>query len=91
MKKEEGKKPARVKVTKANAKSHYAGVIRAIGSGKLPATSGEFIRAKLVQGKLDTNGIVAEVKKRYKGSKVAPSDVYWNRGRLKREGIKLAA
>jgi hypothetical protein len=52
-------------------------------------SSGELIRARVVEGKMTPDQIVAEVKKRFKGSTTKRSDVYWNRARLKAEGIKL--
>lgn len=56
--------------------------------GKIES-AGLLIRVRLVQGKLMPDQIVAEVKKRFKGSTCKKSDVYWNRGRLKAEGITL--
>lgn len=54
-------------------------------------SSGELIRARVVEGKMTLDQIIAEVKKRFKGSTAKKSDVYWNRARLKAEGIKLTA
>lgn len=52
-------------------------------------TSGELIRARVVEGKMTPDQIVSEAKKKFKGSTAKRSDVYWNRARLKAEGIKL--
>jgi hypothetical protein len=71
--------------------AYYKAIASAIGKGKVPETSGELIRARLVEGKLDADAIVTEVKRRFKGSTTKKSDVYWQRGRLKKEGIKLAS
>lgn len=73
------------------AVAHYQAVARDINAGKLPKSAGEFIRALLVAGKHTMDAIVTETKRRFKGSTTAKSDVYWNRGRLKREGVKLTA
>jgi hypothetical protein len=70
--------------------SHYHQTLKALRSGKAPNTSGELIRARLVEGKMTADAIVAEVHKRFKDSSAKRSDVYWNRGRLKKEGVKLA-
>lgn len=75
---------------RSEAKKHYHAVIRNMKAGKLPNTSGEFIRAKLVQGKTEPEKIVKETRKKYRGSKAKISDVYWNATRLHKEGIKLA-
>lgn len=66
--------------------AHYLALARA---GKFE-TSGEMIRARLVEGKLSADQIIAEVHKKFKDSTAVKSDVYWNRGRLKKEGITLA-
>jgi len=54
-------------------------------------TAGEFIRAKILEGKLDTKAIADACRKAFKGSKATAADVYWNRNYLKQHGIKLAA
>lgn len=84
-------KSAAKKVTfQKQTPAHYKAVAAAMSKGKLPETSGEAIRALVVAGK-PTDEIVKTIKAKFKGSKVKASDVYWNRGRLKKEGIKLAA
>jgi hypothetical protein len=69
--------------------SHYRATLANLKKGKAPETSGELIRARLVEGKMTAGAIVAEVHKRFKDSSAKASDVYWNRGRLKKEGVKL--
>src|SRR3954466_13288880 len=69
--------------------SHYRATLSNLKKGKAPETSGELIRARLVEGKSTAATIVAEVHKRFKDSSAKPSDVYWNRGRLKKEGVKV--
>jgi hypothetical protein len=76
---------------KAVPVSHYRGTLKALRSGKTPETSGELIRARLVEGELTADEIIAEVHKRFKDSSAKRGDVYWNRGRLKKEGVKLGA
>jgi hypothetical protein len=87
-KKAKAKKTASFKKVDA---SHYRAIAAALKKGKAPETSGELIRARLVEGKLNAEQIAAEVRKRYPGSTAKKSDVYWNRGRLKKEGVKLPA
>lgn len=68
--------------------SFYRQILRTMKKEK-PKTAGLLIRARLVDGKMDADAIAAECRKTFKGSTCKPSDVYWNRGKLKREGIKL--
>lgn len=68
----------------------YKAMAAAISRGKLPSTTGEHFRARIVEGKLDNKAILAEVKKKHKGSTAGMSDLYWNRQYLKNhDGIKL--
>jgi len=61
-------------------------------AGKLnDCTSGEFIRMKILEGKLETKAIAGAVRKAFKASKATIADVYWNRNYLKNAGIKLAS
>lgn len=69
--------------------SHYHQTLKQLKAGKAPDTSGALIRARLVEGKMSAAEIVAEVHKRFKDSSAKASDVYWNRGRLKKEGVKV--
>lgn len=69
--------------------AYYKTVAAGISRGKVPGSSGELIRARLVEGRLSTEDIIKEVHKRFKGSTAKASDVYWQRGRLKKEGIAL--
>lgn len=50
---------------------------------------GQMIRAFLVQGKLETDAIIAKVKKAFKGTKTKASDVYWNASQLRKTGLKV--
>ena len=67
----------------------YKNLAAGFNKGKTPDTSGELIRARIVEGKKSVDEIVSEVHKKFKDATTAPSDVYWQRGRLKKEGIKL--
>ena len=86
-------KKAKVKkpVSKKIDAGHYRAIAAALKKGQKPDTSGELIRARIVEGKLNAEQIAAEVRKRYPGSTAKKSDVYWNRARLKKEGVKLSA
>jgi hypothetical protein len=52
-------------------------------------TVGQMIRAKLIEGKLATDEIIAKVKKAFKGTKTKASDVYWNACQLRKAGFSL--
>lgn len=97
-KKSHAKKVHAKKVAAAKAKkltfekrtpAYYKTIAAGISHGKVPDSSGELIRARLVEGRLSTEDIIKEVHKRFKGSTAKASDVYWQRGRLKKEGITL--
>lgn len=64
-------------------KAYY---LKNVGTAK---TSGDFIRGRILQGKMDAEAIAAETRKKFKGHTTKPSDVYWNRGQLKAAGIKV--
>lgn len=81
------KKAKKAKQAKVDV-SFYRQVLRTMKKEK-PKTAGLLIRARLVEGKMSADQISAECRKTFKGSTCKPSDVYWNRGKLKREGIKL--
>lgn len=68
--------------------AHYKAIAAGINKGKAPETCGELIRARIVEGKLTNEEILKEALKSFKGN-TAMSDVYWQRGRLKKEGINL--
>ncbi len=78
------KKVKKVLIAKMS-KQEYAKIAK---SGKAE-TVGQFIRAMLLQGKLETAKIVEKAKKAFKGSKTKPSDVYWNACQLKKAGFSL--
>lgn len=88
-------KAKKAKKTKANGTnkvtaSAYKAMAAAIGRGKVPETVGEHFRARIVEGKLDNKAIVAEVKKKHRGTTAGMSDLYWNRQYLKNhDGIAL--
>lgn len=69
------KKAVAVKAAPAEAKT----------SGRKPGV-GAYIRELLLEGKLDTAGILAKVASKFPESKAGPSDVSWNKGKLKRDG-----
>lgn len=68
--------------------AHYKAIAAGISKGKTPDSCGELIRARIVEGKLSNDEILKEALKKFKGN-TAMSDVYWQRGRLKKEGINL--
>lgn len=79
------KKVAAVKKEKPN----YTAIIAGLKKGNVPEKSGELIRARIMEAKSTPEQIVAEVKKRFKGSTTKVGDVYWNRGKLKADGFKV--
>ena len=56
-------------------------------SGKQECGSGDFIRGCILKGGMDAETIVGLARKKFKGHSTKPSDVYWNRGQLKAQGI----
>ena len=82
--------PKKVKLSHSQLAAHYNGVLASLKKGTAPKTAGELIRARLLENKADAEAIAKEVHKRFKGSTAKASDVYWNRGKLKSEGFKLA-
>lgn len=52
-----------------------------------PATSGELIRARIVEHKLTDEQIAAESRKLYEGRNTQVSDVRWNRGQMRKAGL----
>lgn len=78
------KASAATKTSEAQYKS-MAGALPA----KVPATVGEHFRARIVQGKLDNEAILKEVKAKHKDCKASMSSLYWNRQYLmNHDGIK---
>jgi hypothetical protein len=51
--------------------------------------SGAYIRRLLVAGHLDTDAILEAVHAQFPGSKAKASDVAWNKGKLKKDGVTL--
>jgi hypothetical protein len=89
------KKAKKAKAKAANgaartSAAEYKKMAAGIARGKTPETIGEHFRARIVEGKLDNAAILAEVKKKHKGSKASMSSLYWNRQYLmNHDGIKL--
>lgn len=52
-----------------------------------PATSGELIRARIVEHKLTDEQIAAEVRKLFEGRNTSVTDVRWNRGQMRKAGV----
>jgi hypothetical protein len=86
--KAKAKKAKAKKVVKTNGKLTRAEVMNAAKSKD--RTAGEFIRARILEGKLETSAIADACRKAFKGSKATSSDVYWNRNYLKQHGISLS-
>lgn len=53
-----------------------------------PATSGELIRARIVERKLEDEAIAAEVRKLFEGRTTGVSDVRWNRAQMAKAGLQ---
>jgi len=70
-------------------KVNYGQVLKGIKAGKMPETSGIFIRALLVEGKSTADEIVVKTHKAFKDSACKRADVYWNRAKLKQEKVKV--
>lgn len=80
------KKPRKIKDlgdVRATSRALLAGVAR----GVRPPTSGELLRARILEGKLDDEAMAAEVRKLWPGRTTSKSDVAWNRGMLKKSGV----
>lgn len=52
-----------------------------------PATSGELIRARIMEHKMTDEQIAAESRKLFEGRNTQVSDVRWNRGQMRKVGI----
>lgn len=52
-----------------------------------PATSGELIRARIIEHKMTDEQIAAESRKLYEGRNTQVSDVRWNRGQMRKAGL----
>ena len=81
--------PKKVKPSHAQLAAHYKDVLAGLKKGTAPKTSGELIRARLLENKSDAETIAKEAQKHFKGSTAKASDVYWNRTKLKSEGFKV--
>jgi hypothetical protein len=76
--------------TKTTAQQ-YKTMAAQISRGKIPETVGEHFRARIVEGKLDNEAIVKEVRAKHKGCKATLSSLYWNRQYLQNhDGVKLS-
>lgn len=72
------------------SKAEYLKMARALPR-TVPATVGEHFRARIVEGKLENQDIVKEVKAKHKGTKAGMADLYWNRQYIKNhDGIALS-
>lgn len=84
---------AAAKKSNGNAKmtaAQYKAVAAGISRGKVPETVGEHFRARIVEGKLENEAIVKEVRAKHKGCKATMSSLYWNRQYLaNHDGVKL--
>ncbi len=88
MAKKQAKKVVKAKAPKVLIAPMTKAEYLAIASGKKKAeTVGQWIRAQLLKGQLETADIVEKVKKAFKGSKTKPSDVYWNASQLRKAGL----
>lgn len=86
------KKSVKKQAVKSNGKTSKQEYLKIAAKlpGSVPATVGEHFRARIVQGKLENEAIVKEVKSKHKGSTAKMSDLYWNRQYLKNhDGIAL--
>lgn len=52
-----------------------------------PPTSGELIRARIMERRLEDEAIAAEVRKLFEGRTTAVSDVRWNRAQMTKAGL----
>lgn len=87
--KKDSKKPAKkAEAKKSNGSNktsaaEYKAMAAKIARGTVPETVGEHFRARIVEGKLDNEAIVKEVKAKHKGCQATMSSLYWNRQYLK--------
>lgn len=65
----------------------WRSVLRGVARGERPRTSGELIRARILEAKLDDEAMAAEVRKLWPGRTTSKSDVAWNRGQLRKAGV----
>lgn len=91
------KKPAKKAVAKKSnggsktTAAQYATLAKGL-PGRVPGTVGEHFRARIMQGKLDNDAILKEVRAKHKGCKATMSSLYWNRQYLaNHDGLKLPA
>jgi hypothetical protein len=79
--------PDPTKTTRAPRRAQPAAAGGSNGAAHAPYKgSGYRIRQMLVEGKLDTAGILAVVHKEFPDSKAGPSDVSWNKAKLRAQG-----
>lgn len=89
-KKLKAKKAAKSNGASKTSAAQYKAIAAGIPRGKLPEHVGVHFRARIVEGKLDNEAILAEVKKKHKGCKATMSSLYWNRQYLSsHDGIAL--
>lgn len=86
MAKAKGKKASANGAGKVKVKKDKAYYLRC-AAGKEDCGSGDFIRGMILKGGSTAEQIVGAVRKKFKGHTTKPSDVYWNRGQLKAQGI----
>src|SRR5260370_41638848 len=87
------------KAAKKTTKAKKAPGVKAPAFVKLTASKpttdemkvGLFIRSLVMEARYTTEEIVGLVKKHYKESSCASGDVAWNRGFLKKAGVKVPA
>lgn len=85
-----GKTTKSAAAPKASKKATVTAKAAPAAEGKTPGRKpgvGAYIRELLLEGKLDTAAILAKVATKFPESKAGPSDVSWNKGKLKRDGL----
>lgn len=87
--KTKAKKAVKAKGNGKTTAAQYAAIAKSL-PGKVPETVGEHFRARIMQGKLDNEAILKEVKSKHKGCKATMSSLYWNRQYLaNHDALKL--
>jgi hypothetical protein len=83
------KSTAKKQLKGKTSKPAYLAIAKGL-PGKVPATVGEHFRARIVEGKLENEAILKEVKAKHKGCKATMSSLYWNRQYVQHhDGIAL--
>jgi hypothetical protein len=80
-----GKKPRPIRDL-GDVRGVSRAILAALAKGVRPRTSGELIRARVLEAKLDDDAIAAEVRKLWAGRTTSKSDVNWNRTQLRKAG-----